>query len=147
MKVILLKDVPKIGKRFDVKEVAEGHARNFLLARNLAKVATPEALEWLHMQKELLEKKAEEDLKGMQELASSLDDLEVPLPVKVGEEGQLFESINAQKVADRLKELGYNVKKSQLKLEEPIKEVGEFPVKIELDHNLEAEIRLIITEE
>jgi len=147
MKVILLKDVPKIGKRFDVKEVAEGHARNFLIARNLAKPATPEALEWLNMQKELLETKAEEDLKGMQELASSLDDLEVPLPVKVGEEGQLFESINAQKVADRLKELGYNVKKSQLKLEEPIREVGEFPVKIELDHNLEAEIRLIITEE
>src|SRR3989344_4219559 len=147
MKVILLKDVPKIGKKFDVKEVAEGHARNFLIARNLAKSATPEALEWLHMQKELLETKAEEDLKGMQELASSLDDLEVPLPVKVGEEGQLFESINAQKVADRLKELGYNIKKSQVSLEEPLKEAGEFPVKVELEHNLEAEIRVIITGE
>lgn len=147
MKVILLKDVPKIGSKFEVKEVAEGYARNFLLARNLAKPATPEALEWLEMQKELLSQKEEEGLKAMQQLASSLDDLEVPFPVKVGDEGQLFEAINAQKIAERLKEMGYEVKKAQIKMEEPIKEVGEFPIKIELDHNLEAELRLIITEE
>ena len=54
MKVILLQDVAKIGKKFEVKEVAEGYARNFLLARNLAKPATSEALEWLQMQKEIL---------------------------------------------------------------------------------------------
>ena len=147
MKVILLQDVEKIGKKFDVKEVADGYARNFLLARNLAKQANPEALEWVEMQKELLSQKSEEELKQVQELASSLDDLEVSLQVKVGEEGQLFESINAQKVAERLKELGYDVKKSQIKLAEPFKETGEFPVKVALEHNLEAEIRVIITEE
>jgi len=147
MKVILLQDVAKIGKKFEVKEVAEGYARNFLLARNLAKPATLEALEWLEMQKEIVSQQAEDDLKSMQELASSLDDLEVSLSVKVGDEGQLFEAINAQKVADRLKELGYSVKKSQISMEEPIKEMGEFPIKVSLDHNLEAEIRLIIAEE
>ena len=147
MKVILLQDVEKVGKKFDVKEVADGYARNFLLARNLAKQATPEALEWLEMQKELLSQKSEEELKRTQELASGLDDLEVPLQVKVGEEGQLFESINAQKISERLREMRYDVKKSQIKLKEPLKETGEFPVKIALDHNLEAEIRVIITEE
>ena len=147
MKVILLQDVEKVGKKFDVKEVASGYARNFLLARNLAKQATPEALERLEMQKELLSQKSEEELKRAQELASGLDDLEVPLQVKVGEEGQLFESINAQKISERLREMGYDVKKSQIKLKEPLKETGEFPVKIVLDHNLEAEIRVIITEE
>ena len=146
MRVILLRDVPKVGKKFEVKEVAAGYARNLLLTRNLAKVATPEALQWLEMQKELQSQKSEEELKHAQELASSLDDLEVPLAVKVGEGGQLFESINAQKIAERLKEMGYDVKKGQIKLEEPLKESGEFSVGISLEHNLEAEIRLIITE-
>jgi len=147
MKVILLQDVDKIGKKYEVKEVAQGYARNFLFAKNLAKPATTEALEWLEMQKEISSQKAEEELKSIQDLASSLDDLEVPIVVKVGEEGQLFESINAQKVSEHLKELGYVVKKNQIKMEDPIKEVGEFPVKITLEHNLEAEIRIIITEE
>jgi large subunit ribosomal protein L9 len=65
--------------------------------------------------------------------------------VKVGEDGQLFESVNAQKIVEKLKEMGFEIKKSQVKLEKPIKEVGEFPVGISLEHNLEAEIKLIIT--
>jgi large subunit ribosomal protein L9 len=147
MKVILLKDIKELGKKFDVKEVADGYARNFLLQKGAAKQATPEALQWLSMQNEISSQKAEEELKSTQELASSLDDLEVSMLVKVGEEGQLFESINVQKVAERLKELGFAVKKNQVKLEEPIKELGEFAVKIVLEHNLEAEIKLIISEE
>lgn len=147
MKVILLQNVENIGKKFEVKEVAAGHARNHLFPNNLAKPATLEALEWLRVQKDILEKKAEEALKTVQEMATALDDLEVVIPMKVGEEGQLFESVNSQKVADRLKELGYEVKKNQIQLAEPIKELGEFPAKITFDHNLEAEIRLIITEE
>jgi len=147
MKVILLQDIEKVGKKFEVKEAADGYARNFLFARNLAKKATPKALEWLEMQKELVLKKAEEELKTTQDLASSLDDLEVPIAVKVGEEGQLFESINAQKIAERLKEMGYEVGKGQIKLENPLRETGEFLVKIVLEHNLEAELRIIVTEE
>jgi large subunit ribosomal protein L9 len=68
------------------------------------------------------------------------------MPVKVGDEGQLFESINVQKIAEKLKESGFEIKKIQIDLKEPIKEVGEFPVKIKLDHNLEAEINVIISE-
>jgi large subunit ribosomal protein L9 len=147
MKVILLKDVPKLGKKFEVKDVADGHAANRLIPEGLAKPATKEALEWLDMQKELIEKTAEESLQKSQGVASQLDDMEVQLAMKVGEEGQLFEAVNAQKIADRLKEMGYDVKKSQVKLEQPIKELGEFPVKISFEHNLEAEIQVIITEE
>lgn len=146
MKVILLQDVPKLGKKFEVREVATGHALNLLIPKGLVKQATKEALEWLEMQKELAEKVAEQSLQKSQDIASQLDDMEVTMAVKVGEEGQLFEAINAQKIADRLKELGYAVKKAQVKLEDPIKELGEFSVKVSLEHNLEAEIRLIITE-
>ncbi|OHA64733.1 MAG: 50S ribosomal protein L9 [Candidatus Wildermuthbacteria bacterium RIFCSPHIGHO2_02_FULL_49_9] len=147
MKVILLQDIPKLGRKFEVREVADGHAANRLIPEGLVKPATKEALEWLEMQKELHEKAAEESLGKSQDIASQLDDTEVQIAVKVGEEGQLFEGINAQKIAERLKELGYDIKKSQIKLEEPIKELGEFPVKIVFEHNLEAEIRVIIAEE
>jgi len=147
MKVVLLKDVENIGKKYEVKEIKAGYARNFLIPQGLAKPATKEVMIWLETQKEILEKKAEEDLKKIQTFASTLDGQEVVIPVKVGEEGQLFESINAQKIAERLKELGFEVKKSQIGLPEPIKELGEFPVRVKLEHNLETEIKIIITEE
>ncbi|MDP2640957.1 MAG: 50S ribosomal protein L9 [Candidatus Yanofskybacteria bacterium] len=146
MKVILLKDVQNIGKRFDIKEVADGHARNFLIPEGLARQATKDAVKWVEAQKELLTKRAEQDLQKSQEVASQLDDLEVVLAVKVGEEGQLFESITAQKISDRLREMSIDIKRHQIRLDAPIKEIGEFPVKVSLDHNLEATIRVIISE-
>ena len=147
MKVILLKDVQDLGKKYEVKEVKNGHARNFLVPQGLVKIATKQNLKWLEGQKETIEKEVEEDLKKTQEMASVLDGLELNISVKVGDEGQLFESINAQKIADKLKEMGHEVKKSKIILEEPIKTLGEFPIKISLEHNLEVEIRVIIIEE
>src|SRR3989344_8106788 len=147
MKVILLQDIENLGKRYEVKEVKNGHARNFLIPQGLVKIASKEALKWLETQREAEEKIAEEELKGIQEKASKLDGMEISIPVKIGEKGQLFESINSQRVSEKLKELGFEVKKSQIKLDEPIKELGEFPIKIGLEHNLEVEITLIITGE
>jgi len=147
MKVILLQDVKKLGKKYEVKEVKDGFARNFLIPQGLAKIATKKALAWLEKQKEIEEKKAEEALKKVQEQASSLDGLELIIPVKVGEQGQLFESITSQKISEKLKEMGFEIKKSQVDLEEPIEKIGEFPVKIKFDHNLEAEIKIIISPE
>ena len=147
MKVILLKDVAGVGKKFDVKEVKSGYARNFLFPNESAKQATKEALTWLATQKEIIEKKSEEDLEKIQELATAIDGQEVLISVKLGDKEQLFESINAQKIADKLKEIGFEVKKSQIVLTEPLKEIGEFPVKIKFEHNLEAEIKVIISGE
>lgn len=147
MKVILLQDVENLGKKYEVKEVKDGYARNFLLPQKLVKPATKQSLKWLEDQREAIEKDAEEDLKKSQDLASKLDDLELSIAMKVGEEGQLFESITSQKISEKLSELGFEVKKSQIALEGPIKELGEFPVKINLEHNLEVEIRIIISAE
>ena len=147
MKVILLQDVDNVGKKYELKEVKDGYARNFLIPQNLAKAATKQALKWLEIQKEQMEKEVEEDLKKVQEIASHIDGIEVVIPVKVGAEGQLFESINTVKISEKLKEMGFEVKKSQINLGQPLKELGEFPVKVILDHNLEVEIRVIISEE
>ena len=99
MKVILLQDVEGLGKKYEIKDVKSGYARNFLLPKKLVRAATKQALKWLADQKEVIEKEAEEDLKKEQALASSFDGLELNIVVKVGDEGQLFESINAQKMA------------------------------------------------
>ena len=107
MKVILLQDVQNVGKQYEVKEVKDGYARNFLLAKDLAKAATKQNLQWLKDQREVLEKKAEEDLKLSQGVASRLDGLEVTIVMKVGDEGQLFESVSAAKVSKKLKELSF----------------------------------------
>ena len=147
MKVILLQDVEGLGKKYEIKEVKDGHARNLLLPEKMARAATKEALKWLSDQKEVIEKEVEEDLKKEQAIASNLDGLEVSIAVKVGEEGQLFESVNAQKIIEKLKEMGFEIKKSQVKLANPIKELGDFPVSISLAHNLEAEIKVIISAE
>jgi len=147
MRIILLQDVENLGKKYDIKEVADGYARNFLIPKGLAKPATKEALKWLEIQKEIEAKKAEEELKKIQDLVSNIEKLEIIISVKVGEEGRLFESITAQKISEKLKETGFNIKKNQIDLAEPIKELGEFPVKIHFEHNLEAEIRIIVVEE
>ena len=147
MKVLFLKDVKNVGKAREIKEVADGYARNFLLPNELAKEATAEVLAAFEAQNTLIEDKEEEALKEEQALASSLDDLEVPLLIKVGDEGQLFESVTAAKIVDALKGMGYKVKKEQVELAEPIREPGEFPVKLKFEHNLEAEIKIIISGE
>jgi len=145
MKVILLQDVDGLGKKYEIKDVKDGYARNFLLPKNLVKPATRQALKWLETQKEIIQKAVEEDLKKAQDLASQVDGLELNIAVKVGDGGQLFESINNQKIVEKLKEMGFEIKKSQINLENSIKELGEFPVKINLEHNLEAEIKVIVT--
>ncbi|MDD5606522.1 MAG: 50S ribosomal protein L9, partial [Candidatus Pacebacteria bacterium] len=124
----------------------DGYARNFLFPQKLAKLATEQALIWLKIQKEIQTKKIEQDLTLAQELASKLDGQEIEISVKTGEKDQLFEKITAQKIAEKLKELGFNISKSQIEVSS-IDQIGEFPVKIKLEHNLEIEIKLIITEQ
>lgn len=147
MKVILLENIENLGKKYDIKEVASGYARNFLFPKNLAKLADEENLKWLENQEKTKSQEEEQELKRIQELASQVDGLEVQMPIKIGEKGQLFEAITPQKISEKLKEMGFDVKKTRINLLEPIKEVGEFPVKINFEHNLEANIKVVIIEE
>jgi large subunit ribosomal protein L9 len=147
MKIIFIKDVENIGKKYEVKEVKDGYARNFLIPNNLAKIATEKNIMLIEKEKRKEDKNVEEELKEIQEIASKMDGIEVNFSVKIGKENQLFESITSQKIADKLKKMGYEIKKNQIKIEENIKELGEFPVKIKFEHNLETEIRIIVTED
>jgi len=147
MKVIFLKDVEKVGKKFDVKEVADGYARNFLFPKGLAKPATEAALKELETEKATAEFAAELDLKKTEEMVASLDGQEIELQTKIGDDGKLYGSITPAKISKVLEVKGFDVKKKQIKLAEPIKETGEHEVTLELDHGLEAKIKVIVTEE
>lgn len=147
MKVILLKDIENLGRKFEVKEVSDGYARNRLFPDKLAKMATPDELKKLEKEKTKKANQAEANLAGIEELIGKIDGTEIVIPMKIAKTGKLYESINAQKISLELKKIGFEVKKSQVALEHPIKELGEYNVKLEFDMGLEAEIRVIITED
>jgi len=147
MRVILLKDIEKLGKKYEIKEVSDGYARNYLIPKGLAKIASEENIKVLEQQRKLQEEKAGENLAEVGKLASEMDGLEVEIPIKVGEKGQFFEKITPQKIASKLKEMGYDIKKDQIEIPQEIKELGEFDVKIKFEHNLESQIKVIVVEE
>lgn len=136
-----------MGKKFELKDVKDGYARNFLIPKGLVKIADKKGLEWLETEKGKEEKQAEEELKGYQVIASQIDGLEVIIPVKIGDQGQMFEKIDPQDIVEKLKEMGFSINKQKIDLAEPIEELGEFPVKVKFEHNLESEIVVIVTEE
>ena len=147
MRVIILEDIKDLGKKYDVKDVSDGYARNSLIPSGKVKIADEKSLEWLKMQKEILLRQAEENLEEIQKTASAMDGLELLISTKIGDEGQLFEKITVQKISEKLKEMGYAINKTQIELEKPIEEIGEFSVKVKFPHNLESEVMIVITEE
>ncbi|MCD5384759.1 MAG: 50S ribosomal protein L9 [Candidatus Pacebacteria bacterium] len=147
MKVILFQDIEKLGKKFEIKNVERGYARNYLIPRNLAKVATKKIMQWAEVQREINRQKEESRLKETQDLISKINQTELRFALKVGDKGQLFEALTAVKIKTALKERGFDLLKSQIKLEKPIKAIGEFSVDIEFDHNLSSTIRIVITKD
>lgn len=146
MRIILLKDVPNLGQKGEIKEVALGYARNFLIPQGLAEIATPQIIAEIERQKVIEEKLAEQELKKVEDLAAKLDGREFEVPVKISETGTLYATITPLKISTILKNKGFNIKKEQI-ITEPIKELGEHEVLIRLPHNLEAKINLIVNKE
>ena len=144
MKVILLRDIKKLGKKFEVKEVSPGYARNLLIPNGYAILADKQSLKRLEIQKNIEMKKTEERQRENEKMIKELEGKEIKIDTKIGEKGQLFETINEQKIADKLKEMGFAVEKSNIEINEPIKCQGEYLVKLKLVNNLEGKIKIII---
>ena len=145
MKVIFLQEVANIARKNEVREVKNGYARNFLIPNNLAKKATPLDLEELEVIKNNEEKKGAKDLENKKLLAEKIEGKEFVLKFKVGEEGQLFESVTSVKIAQAIKEAGFDIEEDKIVLEKPIKSIGEFPINIDLGNNLKAKVIVVIT--
>lgn len=139
MKVILIQNVPGLGKIDDIKEAAEGYSRNFLFAKNLAMPATTKALQELAARRNRQLKDVEEDLRGQQSLADKLDGFEINIKEKVSASGALYASVGPQKISEMLAKSGFKIDKNQIIIK-PVKEAGEYKAKIKFAHGLEAEI-------
>lgn len=144
MRVVLLKNVPKLGRAGEVKEVSMGYARNFLLAKNLATPATADILARLEKQGKTKAKAAEKDLKNVQGQASGLDGQEIELKEKASEQGKLYAGVTAAKIVKALGTQGFKIDKKWVALKEPIKEVGEHEVVLKMEHGLEVKIKVNI---
>lgn len=146
MKVVLLKDVEKLGTEGEIKEVAEGYARNFLIPKNFAKAATDQAIREIDSMKAKKSKADQMELEETQKVAEQLDGRELFIKVKE-KDGNLFGSVNEKTIAKSLADEGLMIQASNIKLEEPIKEVGDYDVNVNLDHGLEANIKVILVPE
>lgn len=148
MKVIFLHNVPGVAERDDVREVAEGYARNFLFPRNLAERADAARLKNLEERKVRHEREREAELKEAQALAQKMEGAEIHIQAKASEEGTLFGSVSPAMISSELAKRGYaEIKKSSVILPEPTKRIGEYEAKIALEHGIEANIRVIIEPE
>lgn len=144
MKVILLRDL-KIGKRFTVKEVADGFARQVLIPRGEAKLATPETLKWAEsMRLDLKSQQAEEETLA-ESIKSKLNGLTVELKEKAGPEGQLFAKVSAVEVATALKSVGITINPASIELLTPIKHIGLHQAKARLTGGREAGFTVLVT--
>lgn len=147
MKVILLKDVKKLGKAGEVANVADGYARNFLLAQGLAEQATGASLkkvEKIKTDKAAAEKAMAEELRKRAEKVSGK---KITITAKA-KDGKLFGSIDAGKIAEEIKsQLGVEVEGSSVELDSPIKEVGELNVNVSFSDEIRAKLAVEIKED
>jgi len=143
MKVILIKDVEKLGEKWDVVNVSDGHGRNFLIPRGLAMPATTKALAQNEKRLAKREEEKSKQKEAAQQLADQLTKLEIKIAAEAGEEGKLFGSITSQQIVDKIRELGgLEIDKKKIHLEHHIKNVGKHKVSIKLFPEVVAELTI-----
>ena len=147
MKIILLQDVKSLGKKGQMVEVNNGYARNYILPKNLGVEATSKKVNDLKLQKAQQDKIAAEQLKEAQELAAALSEKSIQVEMKVGEGGKTFGAISTKEIAAAAKEqLGYELDKKKISVDEPIKSLGSHNVKIKLHPKVTAQLVVKVAE-
>lgn len=143
MQVILLEDVKALGKKGEVVKVSDGYARNFILPKKLGLEATPKNLNDLKLQKAAEAKLAQEILEQAQVLAKEIESKSILLKIKSGEGGRTFGSVSTKEIAVALKEqLGHDIDKKKLVLNDPIKNMGTYTVPVKLHPKVTAELKV-----
>ena len=148
MKVILKADVKGKGKKGQMIEVAEGYARNFLLPKGLAALATADAINTMRLQEKAKAKADAEAKAAATEIAEKLKGLQVKVSYKGGEGGKLFGAVTGREISAALKEQhGLDIDSKKLVLDEPIKSFGSYQVKAKLGFEISGTVYVIVTEE
>jgi len=148
MKVILLVDDRKLGKKGDIIEVADGYANNFLIKNKKAVAVSSGSLKVLKKQEEDAANKEAEEVKKAEELKEQLKDVTLVFPLKVGKEGKAFGSVSTKQITESLeKNYGLTVDKKKFVDSNPLTELGLHNVKIELHKGVTGEVKVRLVEE
>lgn len=147
MEVILLEDVKSLGKKGEVVKINDGYARNYVLPKKLGLEATPKNLNDLKLQKARDAKQAAEELQAAKEFAVKIEEKPVKLSMKTGEGGRTFGAVSTKEIAAAAKEqLGFEIDKKKMKLDEPIKTLGTHIVTVRLHKEVAAKLTVVVSE-
>ena len=145
MKVILCEDVDNLGPMGDIVNVARGYARNYLLPRRLAVVADSASAKQIEHEMRIIKKREGKQRAVYQGHIKSFEGISVEMTAKAGAEGKLYGSITSLHIAAKLVEMGHDVDRRKLVLDEPIRSLGEHTVRLRLMKDVEADIRIVVT--
>lgn len=147
MKVILLQDVKSLGKKNQIVDINDGYARNFVLPKKLGIEANNKNLNDLKLQKAREAKLAQEELEKAKELAEKISEKSVELSVKTGEGGKVFGAVSTKEIAAAAKQqLGLDIDKKKMKLDEAIKTLGTHLVNVKLHKEVTAQLKVVVKE-
>ncbi len=148
MEVLLLQDVPNLGRAGEIKTVSNGYARNYLIPQGLAKVATPGVKKQAEQIRRAAEKRRQRERQDAEALAQRIGELLLRFEAKVGETGRLYGSVTAGDIAERLsEELGVEIDRRSLDLGQPIRQLGTYEVPVRLMADLTATVRVEVVGE
>ena len=148
MKVVLLTDIKKLGKRSEIVEVSDGYARNMLIKKGVAVEATASNLNDLKLKLKNEEKVEKEKYDNALREKSIIESKEISLKIKAGSNGKTFGSITAKEISDAIKiSFNVDVEKKKIDVDEAIKNIGVYNVKIKLHRDVEATLSLRVMEE
>ncbi len=147
MKVILQQDVRGQGKKGQLVDVSDGYARNFLLPKKLAVIATAENLNTMKQQEKARKAQQAAEKAEAEALSKKLEGLMVKIPAKAGEGGRLFGAVTAKEISEALSaQFGLNIAKTKLVLDEPIKACGGYQIKAKLGYEIVGTVNVMVVE-
>lgn len=144
MKVILNENIPNLGEKGEIKDVASGYARNYLIPKKMALEVTPGRLKDLQMKEEQNARKAAREIEVAKELGEKIEGRSFTMKVKAGEEGRLFGSVTSGDIAGVLEAEGIKVDKKKIALDDPIKTLGTFELQVKLHPQVSVPITVIV---
>ncbi len=147
MKVILLQDVKGQGKKGEVVDVNEGYARNFLVKKGLAEIATASKLNDISQKKSAADFHKAEEIKATQKLAAELKGNGFTVKIKAGQNGKVFGSVTGADISDAMQAAGYTVDKKKVVLAQPIKTLGTYDVDLKLMEGITSKIIVMVEAE
>jgi len=147
MKVILREDVEKLGTAGEAVAVRPGYARNFLVPRKLAYVATAGALRTIAQEMKQRSRNIAKEKVELVAMAAKISELSVTIPMRVGEEEKLYGSVTGQMIAESLDNQGYKIDRRSIVIDEPIRTLGSHQVSVKLKHGVGATIKVNVVAE